>query len=194
MFRYADVLEPPLAMLAASFISAIISFLRRRSETRSLEPLLSKTSAIEGVFGALTDTLKRENLVSPELAILPLAAVLILAMTHSTWDIQAQEENRYKAAAHYLWPRIKEEEIIFVWGYTNVMSWYMGEEIAVTGGFNSRSFSEDYLEADYIVVDPLMTSKWPDDPLIAYLEDSEATYTEHELGGFKLYARLSERQ
>ena len=138
MFRYADIFEPSLAMLAASFISAVGSFLKKRQE---------KSYAYRVAF-------------------IPLAAVLILAMIHSTSDIQAQEENRYKAVAHYLSPRMneKEEEIIFVWGYTNVMSWYMGEDIAITGGFNSNSFNENYLEADYIVVDPLMPSKWPNDP------------------------------
>ncbi len=192
MFRYADILEPPLAMLAASFIYAVGSFMRRL-ETRFLEPLVSKTSTFAGVFGAPTDTLKRKNLVSPGIVFIPLAAVLILAMIHSTWDIQAQEENRYKAVAHYLSPRIEEEEIIFVWGYTNVMGWYLGEDIAITGGFNSNSFGENYLEADYIVVDPLMPSKWPDDPLIVYLEDSQAAYTEDAVGGFELYTkRISE--
>ncbi len=168
MFRYADIFEPSLAMLAASFISAVGSFLKKRQE---------KSYAYRiAVF-------------------IPLAAVLILAMIHSTGDIQAQEENRYKAVAHYLSPRMKEkgEEIIFVWGYTNVMSWYMGEDIAITGGFNSNSFSENYLEADYIVVDPLMPSKWPDDPLIVYLEDSQEAYTEDTVGGFELYTkRISE--
>ena len=161
MFRYADILEPPLAILAASFISAVGSFLARWK--------------------------KRDY--AYRAAIIPLAAVLILAMIHSTWDIQAQEENRYKAAAHYLSPRIKEEETIFVWGYTNVMSWYMGEENEIMGGFNSSGFNGDYHEADYIVVDPLMVSKWPDDPLKTYLEDSQAAYTEDTVGGFELYAR-----
>jgi len=199
MFRYANILEPPLVMLAASFISAVGSFLRKWSETRFLEPIVSKTSAIAGVFDAPTDTLKWKNLVSLtvskvqryayRIALLPLAAVLILAMTHSTWDIQAQEENRYKAVAHHLSPIIKEDEIIFVWGYTNVMSWYMGEENEIVGGFNSSSFSENYLEADYIVIDPLMPSKWPDDPLVAYLENSQAAYTKDAVGGFELYTR-----
>ena len=178
MFRYADILEPPLAILAASFISAVGSFLRRL-ETRFLEPL----------------ALKRKNLVSPGIAIIPLAAVLILAMIHSTWDIQAQEENRYKATAHHLSSRIKEKETIFVWGYTNVMGWYMGEGNEIVGGFNSSGFTGNYHEADYIVVDPLMVSKWPDDPLRAYLEDNEAVYTEDAVGGFSLYARrLAENQ
>lgn len=194
MFRYADILEPSLAILAASFISSVGSFMRRL-ETRFLEPLVSKTSTIAGVFGAPTDTLKRKNLVSPGIAIILLAAVLILAMIHSTWDIQAQEENRYKAAAHYLSPRIKEEETIFVWGYTNVMGWYMGEGNEIVGGFNSSGFNGDYTKADYIVVDPLMVSKWPDDPLGAYLEDSQAVYTEDTVGGFQLYTRrLAENQ
>lgn len=162
MFRYADILEPPLAMLAASFISAVSSFFAKKWKKRS--------SAYR-------------------VALLSLAAVLILAMIHSTWDIQAQEENRYKAAAHYLSLRIKEEETIFVWGYTNVMSWYMGEENEIVGGFNSSGFSGNYPEADYIVVDPLMVSKWPDDPLKTYLEDSQAAYTEDTVGGFELYAR-----
>jgi hypothetical protein len=117
--------------------------------------------------------------------------VLILAMIHSTGSILAEEENRYKAVAHYLSPRITGEETIFVWGYTNVMNWYLGEGNEIVGGFNSSGFSGNYLEADYIVVDPLMVSKWPDDPLQAYLEDSEGTYTEHAMGGFKLYARRS---
>jgi len=167
MFRYADILEPPLVMLAASFVSAASSFFAR----------WKKRSYAYAV------------------AIVPLAAVLILAMIHSTWDIQAQEENRYKAAAHYLLPGIKEEETIFVWGYTNVMNWYMGENNEIVGGFNSSGFNGDYTEADYIVVDPLMVSKWPDDPLIAYLEDSEAAYTEDAVGGFSLYTRrLTENQ
>jgi 4-amino-4-deoxy-L-arabinose transferase-like glycosyltransferase len=195
MFRYADILEPPLAMLAASFIYAVGSFLRKWSETRFLEPLVSKTSAVASVFSAPIDTLRRKNLVSQGVAIIPIAVVLILAMIHSTWDIQTQEENRYKAVAHYLSPRIEEEEIIFVWGYTNVMRWYLGEDIAITGGFNSDSFGENYLEADYIVIDPLMPSKWPDDPLIVYLEDSQAAYTEDAVGGFELYTRhLAENQ
>ncbi len=167
MFRYADILEPPLAILAASFISAAGSFLARRKKRNY-------------AYGA---------------AIIPLAAVLILAMTHSTWDIQAQEENRYKATAHHLSSRIKEEETIFVWGYTNVMSWYMGEGNEIVGGFNSSGFNGDYTKADYIVVDPLMVSKWPDDPLRAYLEDNEAVYTEDTVGGFELYTRcLAENQ
>jgi hypothetical protein len=122
---------------------------------------------------------------------LALAAVLVLAVIHSTWYIQAQEENGYKAVAHYLSPRIREEETVFVWGYTNVMSWYMGEENEIEGGFSSSSFGGNYLEADYIVVDPLMVSKWPDDPLIAYLEDSQAAYTEDAVGGFELYTKRS---
>jgi len=163
MFRYADILEPPLAMLAASFIYAVGSFLRKWEGRR----------------------------YAYRIALLPLVAVLILAMTHSTWDIQAQEENRYKAVARHLSTRIKEEENIFVWGYTNVMSWYMGEESEIVGGFNSSSFSGNYLETDYIVVDPLMPSKWPDDPLIAHLEDSQAAYTTDAVGGFELYTRRS---
>ncbi|MGA9351576.1 MAG: glycosyltransferase family 39 protein [Anaerolineae bacterium] len=199
MFRYADILEPPLAILAASFIFAVGSFLRRWSETRFLESIVSKTSALASVFGAPTDTLKRKNLVSLTasktrscaygVASLALTAVLIMAMIHSTGNIQAEEENRYKAVAHYLSPRIKREESIFVWGYTNVMSWYMGEENTIVGGFNSSGFSGNYHEADYIMVDPLMVSKWPDDPLKAYLEDSRAMYTEHAVGGFELYTR-----
>ena len=116
-------------------------------------------------------------------------------MIHSTWDIQAQEENRYKATAHHISSRIKEEETIFVWGYTNVMVWYMGEGNEIVGGFNSSGFNGDYTKADYIVVDPLMPSKWPDDPLRVYLEDNEAVYTEDTVGGFELYARrLAENQ
>jgi 4-amino-4-deoxy-L-arabinose transferase-like glycosyltransferase len=158
MFRYADILEPPLAMLAASFIFAVGSSFKKRE-------------------------------YAYRVASLALAAVLILAMIHSTGSIQAEEENRYKAVAHYLSLRIKEDETIFVWGYTNVMSWYMGEKNEIVGGFNSSGFSGDYQKADYIVVDPLMVSKWPDDPLKAYLEDSKATYIEQAVGGFELYSR-----
>jgi len=163
-------------MLAASFASAVGSFFEKRKH----------------VYG---------------IAILALTAVLILAMIHSTWNIQAEEENRYKAAAHHLSPTITGGETIFVWGYTNVMSWYLGElhpepfdraqgrlvegEIEIVGGFNSSGFSGNYHEADYIVVDPLMVSKWPDDPLGAYLEDSEAAFTEETVGGFQLYTRRS---
>ncbi len=211
MFRYADVLEPPLVMLAVSFISAVSSLLRRL-ETRLrpeacpepsrraqpegfLAPPASKTSAVAGVFGAQIETRQRKSLVSSGVTLLPLAAVLILAMIHSTRDIQAQEENRYKAVARHLSTRIREEENIFVWGYTNVMNWYMGEENEIVGGFNSGSFSGNYHEADYIVVDPLMPSKWPDDPLQAYLEDSEESFTEDAVGGFELYTRhLAENQ
>jgi 4-amino-4-deoxy-L-arabinose transferase-like glycosyltransferase len=167
MFRYADILEPPLVMMAGSFIYALGSFLRRQSETRFFS----------------------KNLVSTGIALLPLAAMLVLAMIHSTWNIQAQEENRYKAVARHLSTRIKDDESIFVWGYTNVMSWYMGEENEIMGGFGSSSFGGNYLEADYIVVDPLVPWKWPDDPLVAYLEDSQAAYTADVVGGFELYTR-----
>jgi 4-amino-4-deoxy-L-arabinose transferase-like glycosyltransferase len=163
MFRYASILEPPLVMMAASFISAIGA-------------LLEKWKGRGYAYGV---------------ASLTLAAVLILAIIHSTGNIQAEEENRYKAVAHYLSPTIKREEIIFVWGYTNVMDWYMDGENTIMGGFNSSGFSGDYLEADYIMVDPLMVSKWPDDPLKAYLEDNQATFTEQAVGGFKLYTRRS---
>ncbi|MEO0250381.1 MAG: glycosyltransferase family 39 protein [candidate division WOR-3 bacterium] len=164
MFRYAHILEPPLAMLAASFIFAINSFLakwKKRDYTRVV-------------------------------AIIAFAAVLVLAMIHSTGNILAEEENRYKAVARYLAPRMTGDEIVFVWGYTNVMSWYLGEGIEIVGGFNSNGFNENYYDADYIVVDPLMVSKWPDDPLRAYLEDSQATYIVDDVGGFELYSRRSD--
>jgi hypothetical protein len=170
MFRYADILEPPLAMLAASFMAAVGSFIPslREKENELLAGRLRYASAA---------------------AIISLVMVLIGAMIHSSWNIQAERENRYKAVAHYLSPRLTGEETLFVWGYTNVMRWYLGEEIEIVGGFNSSSFSGNYLEADYIVVDPLMVSKWPDDALKAYLEDNEATYTEDTIGGFELYTR-----
>ncbi len=172
MFRYADILEPALAMLAASFVAAVGSFLRRQSETR----FFSKRGG---------------NRVSQGIACLALAAVLILAMIHSTLSIWAEEENRYKAAAHYLSPKVEKGEPVFVWGYTNVMRWYMGEEQEIVGGFSSGGFSGDYTQADYIVVDPLMVSKWPDDPLAAYLENSQAAYTADAVGGFEVYTRRS---
>ena len=197
MFRYAGILEPSLVVMAVSFISAVSSLLRRLETRLRPEaqpegfsaPPASKTSAATGGFGAQTETRQRKNLVSLGVAILPVAAVLTLAMIHSTRDIQAQEENRYKAVARHLSTRIREDENIFVWGYTNVMNWYMGEENEIVGGFNSGSFSGNYHEADYIVVDPLMPSKWPDDPLQAYLEDSEEAFTEDAVGGFELYTR-----
>jgi hypothetical protein len=69
------------------------------------------------------------------------------------------------------------------------MGWYLGEAQEIIGGFNSGGFNGDYTKADYIVVDPLMVSKWPDDPLAAYLEDSQAAYTADEVGGFEVYAK-----
>ncbi len=168
MFRYAHILEPPLAMLAASFIAAVGSYIPslREKGNRLLAGRLPYVSAV---------------------AIVALIAVLIGAMVHSTGNILDEEENRYKAVAHYLSPRLTGEETVFVWGYTNVMSWYLGEDVRIVGGFHSAAFIGDYLEADYIVVDPLMVSKWPDDPLVVYLEDSQAAYTEHAVGGFELY-------
>ncbi|MBM4465850.1 MAG: phospholipid carrier-dependent glycosyltransferase [Chloroflexi bacterium] len=213
MFRYAAILEPPLAMLAASFVAALGSFLASRTppprrgrqgggefcdlesaplgETRFDSSREGPPSPSPSLRGRGNDLLAERLRYAHWLAILALAAVLILAMIHSTWNIQAEEENRYKAAAHHLSPKIREKETIFVWGYTNVMSWYMGEETEIVGGFNSSGFSGNYLEADYIVVDPLMVSKWPDDPLKTYLEDNQAIYTEDNVGGFKLYTRRS---
>ena len=184
MFRYAGMLEPSLVMMAASLISAVSSLLRRL-ETRFLPPPASKTSTVAGVFGAQAEARKWKSLVSSGVALLPLAAVLILAMIRSTGDVQAQEENRYKAVARHLSARIKEEDSIFVWGYTNVMNWYMGEENEIVGGFNSGSFSGTYHEADYIVVDPRMRSKWPEERLQTDCEDSEEAVTEETMGGFE---------
>jgi 4-amino-4-deoxy-L-arabinose transferase-like glycosyltransferase len=163
MFRYADIFEPPLVMSAASFLSAVGSLLEKWKERKA-------------AYWAV---------------VLFLTAILIFAMVHSTWAIQAEKENRYKAVARYLSPRMRGDEIVFVWGYTNVMNWYLGEGYKIVGGFNSNGFNEQYYDADYIVVDPLMVSKWPDDPLKAYLEDNKVTYVEQDVGGFQLYTRKS---
>ncbi len=170
MFRYAHILEPPLAMLASSFIAAVGSFIASLRKKRNGLPT------------------GRSPFVSV-VALVALVAVLIGAMVHSTGNILAEKENRYKAVARYLSPKLTGEETVFVWGYTNVMRWYLGEDVRIIGGFHSAAFMGDYLEADYIVVDPLMVSKWPDDPLRTYLEDNQTEFTEHSVGGFKLYTR-----
>lgn len=172
MFRYAHILEPPLAMLAASFVAAVSSFI---------------ASIREKGNGGLAGSLRYVSAI----AIVALVAMLFGAMVHSTGNILAERENRYKAVARYLSPKLTGEETVFVWGYTNVMSWYLGEDVRIVGGFHSAAFIGDYLEADHIVVDPLMVSKWPDDPLAAYLEDNQAAYTKEAVGGFELYARRS---
>lgn len=161
MFRYADILEPPLVMSVASLLAAIGS-------------LFGKWKQRKAAYWAV---------------VLSLTAILVIAMVHSTWAVQAEKENRYKAVARYLLPKVTGDEIVFVWGYTNVMNWYLGEEVEIVGGFNSNGFGERYYDADFIVVDPLMVSKWPDDPLTTYLEENQAAYTVDEIGGFKLYTK-----
>ncbi len=198
MFRYAHILEPPLAMLAASFIAAGGSFFANRTPLPHRErPGGGGFCSSEGSPSPNSPSLQgrgirplsgRWRYISAA-ALVALIAVLIGAMVHSTGNILAEKENRYKAVARYLSPKLTGEETVFVWGYTNVMSWYLGEDARIIGGFHSAAFIGDYLEADYIVVDPLMVSKWPDDPLRTYLEDSQAEFTEHSVGEFKLYTR-----
>jgi len=161
MFRYAAIFEPPLAILAVSFISVMSTHLKR----------LNGQGYLRWAF------------------ILIIAGAILYSMIQTSLGIYAQQENRYKAAANYLSPRLKGDETVFVWGYTNAMRWYLGEGVEIAGGFNSSSFEGDYREADYIVVDPLMPSKWPDDPLNAYLQSNKAAYNEQAIGGFRLYIR-----
>jgi len=161
MFRYAAIFEPSLAILAVSFISAMSTYFKR---------------------------LKGQGYVRWAFALF-IAGAILYSMIQTSWDIYSQQENRYRAVADYLLPRLKGDEIVFVWGYTNAMRWYLGDGIEIAGGFNSSSFEGDYREADYIVVDPLMPSKWPDDPLNTYLQSNKAAYNEQAIGGFRLYVR-----
>ncbi len=161
MFRYAAIFEPPLAILAASFASAVSAYLEK----------LRSQDYLHWAF------------------VLLVAGAILYSMAQTSWGIYTQQENRYKAVASYLLPRLEGGEVIFVWGYTSAMRWYMGEGVEIEGGFNSNSFVGDYREADYIVVDPLMPSKWPDDPLNAYLQSNEAAYIEQAIGGVRLYIR-----
>jgi len=121
--------------------------------------------------------------------VLIIAGAILYSMIRTSSGIYLQQENRYKAVANYLLPRMKGHETVFVWGYTSAMRWYLGDGVEIEGGFNSSRFEGDYREADYIVVDPLMPSKWPDDPLNAYLQSSKAAYNEQAIGGFSLYIR-----
>jgi len=161
MFRYAAIFEPPLPILAVSFISSMSTCFKKRKGQ----------GYVRWAF------------------VLIIAGAILYSMIRTSSGIYLQQENRYKAVANYLLPRMKGHETVFVWGYTSAMRWYLGDGVEIEGGFNSSRFEGDYREADYIVVDPLMPSKWPDDPLNAYLQSSKAAYNEQAIGGFSLYIR-----
>ena len=109
-------------------------------------------------------------------------------MIVASWRTLGQEENEYKAVANYLAPRIEKDKAILVWGYTDAMEWYLEDKAKIVGGYTTNHFEGDY-EADYFVVDPRMSSRWPDDPLNTYLQENREAYSQHHIGGLELYVR-----
>jgi len=160
MYRYAAVFEPPLIIMACSFMSSAISYLRQR------RTYLRLTAA--------------------SLLIL----VLLRPMALTAWRTFYQEETEYKAAARFLRPSLREGDTILVWGYTDVMEWYLGSKVKIVVGYTTGHLKGNY-DADYLIVSPNMSSRWPDDPLVGFLEANKAAYQEHAIGGMKLYVRLA---
>jgi len=160
MYRYAAVFEPPLIIMACSFVSSAISYLRRRREYL--------------------------RLAAASLLIL----ILLRPMALTAWRTFYQEETEYKAVARLLEPRLREGDTIFVWGYTDVVEWYLGSKVKIVGGFTTGHLKGNY-DADYLIVSPNMSSRWPDDPLIGFLEANRMAYEEHAIGGLKLYVKLA---
>lgn len=160
MFRYAGILEPSLVILACSFIFSVRSYFRSR---------------------------KSKSYVY--LALMCLFAVTVIhPMIITSRRTFVQEENEYKAVANYLIPRIEGDEVVFVWGYTNAMEWYLEGKAKIVGGYTTDHFEGNY-DADYFVVDPRMPSRWPDDPLNTYLRENSEAYSQYHIGGLELYVR-----
>jgi asparagine N-glycosylation enzyme membrane subunit Stt3 len=126
------------------------------------------------------------------LAAFLLLLILLHPMVLTAWRTFYQEVTEYKAVAHFLKPRLREGDTIFVWGYTDVMEWYLGSGPTIVGGYTTTGLQDDY-EANYLVVDPRMSSRWRDDPLIGFLEANRTVYEERAIGGLKLYERLATR-
>lgn len=163
MFRYAAILEPSLIILACSFIFSVSSYLKTRK---------SKSYIYLALMCLLAVTIARPMFIT-------------------SWRTFGQEENEYKAVANYLIPKIQGHEVVFVWGYTSAMEWYLEGEAEVVGGYTTNHFEGNY-DADYFVVDPRMPSRWPDDPLNTYLRENGEIYSKYDIGGLELYVR--ERQ
>ncbi len=117
-----------------------------------------------------------------------LAVTIIHPMIVASWRTLGQEENEYKAVANYLAPRIEKDKAILVWGYTDAMEWYLEDKAKIVGGYTTNHF-EGHYDADYFVVDPRMSSRWPDDPLNTYLQENREAYSQHHIGGLELYVR-----
>jgi hypothetical protein len=158
MFRYAGIFEPSLVILVCSFIFSASSYLKDRRRYVYL------------ALGGL------------------LAVAVIHPMIVTSWRTLGQEENEYKAVANYLAPRIEADEVVFVWGYTDAMAWYLEDKAEIVGGYTTNHFEGRY-DADYFVVDPRMSSRWPDDPLNGYLRENGEAYSQHHIGGLELYVR-----
>jgi hypothetical protein len=156
MFRYASLFEPSLVILACSFIFSANSYLKDRRRYVYLT-----------LMGLL-------------------AVAVIHPMIVTSWHTLGQEENEYKAVANYLIPRITGDEVVFVWGYTDAMEWYLEGKAEIVGGYTTNHF-EGHYSADYFVVDPRMSSRWPDDPLNTYLQENGEAYNQHHIGGLELY-------
>jgi|GEM_PF-1077612 len=160
MYRYAAVFEPPLIIMACSFVSWAGSHLRQRRTYLRLA------------------------------AAFLLILILLHPMAITAWRTLCQEETEYKAVARFLGPRLGEGDTVFVWGYTDVMEWYLGSKVEIVGGYTTGHLKGNY-DADYLIVSPNMSSRWPDDPLIGFLEANRMAYEEHAIGGLKLYVRLA---
>lgn len=164
MFRYADIFEPSLIILACSFMYSVSSYFKRQSDRNYVYLVMMSLLVI----------------------------VIIHSMIFASWHIYIQEENEYKAVANHLRSKVKENEVVFVWGYTDVMEWYLGSGFTIVGGYTTDGLQANY-NADYLVIDPRMRTRWPNDPLVAFLEENKAVYEEHTIRGLKLYVKLANK-
>jgi 4-amino-4-deoxy-L-arabinose transferase-like glycosyltransferase len=158
MFRYAGIFEPSIVILACSFIFSASSYLKSR----------------------------RRHVYLSLMGLLAIAVIYPMIIT--SWRTLGQEENEYKAVANYLTSKIQGDEVVFVWGYTDAMEWYLEDKAEIVGGYTTNHFEGRY-DADYFVVDPRMSSRWPDDPLNTYLRENGQIYSQYHIGGLELYVR-----
>ena len=186
MFRYAGIFEPPLVILACSFIFSASSYLKDRRHKSLRWAKVSRPSPFRLGQETFGDQDRRRYAY---LALMGLLAVIIVhPMIATSWRTLGQEENEYKAVANNLAPRIKGDQVVFVWGYTDAMEWYLDDRAEIIGGYTTNHFEGNY-DADYFVVDPRMSSRWPDDPLNTYLQENSEAYSQHQIGGLELYVR-----
>lgn len=152
-FRYALIFEPGLSMLAALVLSKMLN----RMHVNSL-PRIKKKFLKICIIGFIT-------------CLIIVGGITALSVNQT----QYHQKTGYKTAAEYLEEHTGKGETIMVWGYQELLRWYIPDR-NVTGWFGPTRNEKSILwtiegtSTQYILVSQNHVERWPNDPIVSYLE------------------------